>query len=1072
MGVVLTNCFFEDNCPDGRSYKGMAVIRLNALNGKPLYHEATDTTFPHGKTWEAKIVDGCWTSCELPCNSEFGSASFYEIVELVNGREIDRHREQFDCDNKSYPNPLPIRDAGKPYPCNESEDMKHYTQQGTPYPPPCSCPPASHECCPNEEQPSDACELEVESTESVNLSLSDNVLKADLRVDPASPAAVTVTENGLSVACCEDHSQSFDGIKSIVDNGDGSFSFTDSDGVSTTINFCCDDVATTIVPDGNTPGVYIYTNEAGTEFTIDTSLGQGNSAPNSYQISQSGELVRLLGSDGSETSVNVCDIVDAFCPETVTSLSLTDTGFTYSNEVGQSTTVNFPAQLTIVDNGDGTYLFTSPDGTTITIDASGANGGGGVPDGNTTYVLTEAINDGFITLFDSDGNESSVDVCKLIADHCPPASEVVTTLQDLGGGDFLYTSEDGTQTSFSVAGDSGGGGGVPVTYSLNSVGNSIIQLVSSDGTISDSIDICSIVEGNCSDALVDNGNGSFTHTGLNNLQTTIDVCQAMVQGGCVPTLTLGNGGNGVYTFDNGYGDVITFAPSVFYSLIDNGDGSISLAGSDGTEDQIFLDGAGGGNAPGDNYAYVLYDSSVHIPGSVAAGTGTTLDPIQIPVGGGAGCDCCEHIHIYSTCDSAPIALDDSDLVALCPDEPACNVTTVAAGANGWGSSMDGTYPGPISTQMSLSHNVNSASDCILVLNIVAEQNLSWPWDTVAFPDGPETNASSSGQTGVWTKAFEDLFYDKNGLDGNAIHQVWWTPVTAAGTIDVDILPNFDTTDVSVYPRVAVYNMIEVCGVDTTSPFAEIGVKNLDTPNIDIGETVEVSTQLAQGSNCFAHVFTGAANVPQPINTSGEATVDSDSGYSENGAGLDAVSTQQGESGGNTLGAYIDEYPAGTVIASGDYFTNAAAALGYDNMVSSIIVSYNSADSSASSILPGSECCLFSTNNSCGDANINWLVNGQEVILSAGPGSAFSVTLQINGVPETTLGVYNQNGTESKTVSFPGFTHSGTWENIIPPGGFGIYCMELVFTCHSYVSDPNNAVIIYPQTLRSSLDHVS
>ena len=669
--VVLKNCF-NKFCDEGNN--GFALIRLSSLNGSPLKHSESDTYVADGRVWEAQIIDDCWVSCDLPCNSEFEEPSFYEVVEFVNGEKVETHQFQFDCLNNCYPHPLNICDAKNSFPCEEEKMPSHYPKMQNPYPAPCTCPscePASHHGCSGPCEPQEQachCALNIEDSDSVDLHLSGSgsssspwVVSADIKIDPMSPAAITVTEHGLSVACCEEHEHEADVVTSLTDNGDGTFTYVNEEAVSVTVSYCCDDVVTTLVQ--NADGTYTYTNEDGVETLVDfddvvTTLvdnGDGTFTYTSedgtetiisfdpsddnttYVLSENGDSIVLTSSSGEVQTINICDIVEQFCPETVTTLTLNQNGFTYISEDGTETVFVYPSDslvdnddgtythtavdgvvtvidvcqcddvvTTLVDNGDSTYVYTSEDGTQTTIDVSN--------DSNTTYVLTEAAADGSITLFGSDGSESTLDICQLIEDYCPTPAEVVTTLVDNGDSSFTYTNEDGVTStiayccddvvttlvanadgSYTYTNEDGvltnisfttSGPDTNTTYDLTFIGGSIIQLTGSDGS-TDNIDICSIIEGNCSDSLIDNGDGTYTHIAVNNLETVIDVCAAMQEGGCVPSLVSNN--DGTYTFDDGFGNTTIISPSdlnTTYDLVNNGDGTLSLTGSDGTVDVV------------------------------------------------------------------------------------------------------------------------------------------------------------------------------------------------------------------------------------------------------------------------------------------------------------------------------------------------------------------------------------------------------------------------------------------------------------------------------------------------------
>src|SRR5690606_13885448 len=119
--------------------------------------------------------------------------------------------------------------------------------------------------------------------------------------------------------------------------------------------------------------------------------------------------------------------------------------FTSVDEAGVSHVINFEeiAQAnetvtTLVNNNDGTYTYTSEDGTVIVVDVPASvinqfeeivNGGPGTIDGDTYNTIEEYIQ------------------------HLVETNETVTTLETLGEGQYLYTSEDGTETTINVAQD-------------------------------------------------------------------------------------------------------------------------------------------------------------------------------------------------------------------------------------------------------------------------------------------------------------------------------------------------------------------------------------------------------------------------------------------------------------------------------------------------------------------------------------------------------------------------------------------------------------------------------------------
>ena len=133
----------------------------------------------------------------------------------------------------------------------------------------------------------------------------------------------------------------------------------------------------TLVNNGN--ATFTYTDETGTPVTINLISGDPNN-----------DIV--AGTDGG-LYLNVASVTIA---ETITTLVDNGNGtFTYTSENGTVTT--FDAKIaSVVDNLDGTYTITDDFGTSVTIDTN----------------------------------------------------NTVTTLVDNGDGSFTYTSEDGTVTTF------------------------------------------------------------------------------------------------------------------------------------------------------------------------------------------------------------------------------------------------------------------------------------------------------------------------------------------------------------------------------------------------------------------------------------------------------------------------------------------------------------------------------------------------------------------------------------------------------------------------------------------------
>src|SRR5690606_12787188 len=93
---------------------------------------------------------------------------------------------------------------------------------------------------------------------------------------------------------------------------------------------------------------------------------------------------------------------------------------------------------TLENNNDGTYTYTSEDGTVTVVD---------VP-ASVINKFEEIVNGRPVTI---DGD--TYNTIEEYIQHLVETNETVTTLETLGEGQYLYTSEDGTETTINVAQD-------------------------------------------------------------------------------------------------------------------------------------------------------------------------------------------------------------------------------------------------------------------------------------------------------------------------------------------------------------------------------------------------------------------------------------------------------------------------------------------------------------------------------------------------------------------------------------------------------------------------------------------
>ena len=139
-------------------------------------------------------------------------------------------------------------------------------------------------------------------------------------------------------------------ISTVVDNTDGTYTITDDSGTSVTID--TNETSSTLVD--NADGTFTYTNEAGTVTSFDAKISTVlDNTDGTYTITDdSGTSITI---DTNETSSTLVDNADGT--------------FTYTNEAG--TVTSFDAKIsTVLDNTDGTYTITDDSGTSVTIDVN------------------------------------------------------------------------------------------------------------------------------------------------------------------------------------------------------------------------------------------------------------------------------------------------------------------------------------------------------------------------------------------------------------------------------------------------------------------------------------------------------------------------------------------------------------------------------------------------------------------------------------------------------------------------------------------------------------------------------
>ncbi|MDC7999676.1 hypothetical protein POV26_01360, partial [Aequorivita todarodis] len=189
-----------------------------------------------------------------------------------------------------------------------------------------------------------------------------------------------------------------------------------------------------------TTGILTYNDEDG----VATDLDLGAMIPNFETVTtlvDNGDgTYTYTSEDGTVTTVDVpADIVNQF-EDIVNSGPVTVNGNTYNSieEYLEYMVTANETVTTLVDNGDGTYTYTSEDGTVTTVD---------VP-ADIVNQFEDIVNSGPVTV-----NGNTYNSIEEYLEYMVTANETVTTLVDNGDGMYTYTSEDGTVTTVDVPAD-------------------------------------------------------------------------------------------------------------------------------------------------------------------------------------------------------------------------------------------------------------------------------------------------------------------------------------------------------------------------------------------------------------------------------------------------------------------------------------------------------------------------------------------------------------------------------------------------------------------------------------------
>src|SRR5690606_6866560 len=232
------------------------------------------------------------------------------------------------------------------------------------------------------------------------------------------------------------------------------------------------------------------------------------------------------------------------------------------------TVVTFDANTTTVaDNGDGTYTITRSDGTSATIDTNaGSNPYDNATSGMAATSVQDAI-DEIVNHLNSGAGVSLVDnadgTVSLMADDGTVLGTVDKT-QVTANGDGTYTLDPGN--------------GTPVTIDTNAdalaFDNSTNGFTSTN--VQDALEEIQQNLDNTTDILVDNGDGTFTHTAVDGTVVTFDA----------NTTTVADNGDGTYTITRSDGTSATIDTNAGSNPYDNATSGMAATNVQDAIDEI------------------------------------------------------------------------------------------------------------------------------------------------------------------------------------------------------------------------------------------------------------------------------------------------------------------------------------------------------------------------------------------------------------------------------------------------------------------------------------------------------
>ena len=422
-------------------------------------------------------------------------------------------------------------------------------------------------------------------------------------------AAEVTYNNGVSGLAATDVQAAIDeinaaaGTVALVDNGDGTYDFTDAGGNVTVIS---DTSVSTMVD--NADGTYTYTDETGATGTIDT-----RAASNPYDNTASG-----LAATDVQAAI---DEINA-AAGTVALVDNGDGTYDFTDAGGNVTVISDTSVSTMVDNADGTYTYTDETGATGTIDTRAASN----PYDNTASGLAatdvqaaiDEINAAAGTVALVDNGDGTYDFTDAGGNVTVISDTSVSTMVDNADGTYTYTDETGATGTIDTRAASNPydntASGLAATDvqaaidEINAAAGTVALVDNGDGTydFTDAGGNVTVISDTSVSTMVDNADGTYTYTDETGATGTIDTraasnpydntasglaatdVQAAIDeiNAAAGTVALVDNGDGTYDFTDAGGNVTVISDTSVSTMVDNADGTYTYTDETGATGTI------------------------------------------------------------------------------------------------------------------------------------------------------------------------------------------------------------------------------------------------------------------------------------------------------------------------------------------------------------------------------------------------------------------------------------------------------------------------------------------------------